>query len=186
MMTPSKAKTTTTRSRRSAPSIIEEPTMACVRKLRRHPFGRLHNMGQRTVATLRFELDGTRAFDVRGCNFAFDVLEPFRHHNPNSVRRSCDRVFYGLDVGFKHSRDAELSVPGFFIKFEGDGREDRVVHLRHNQRNDMEKRTFRGVLPRHNFEQCFPLLRSSAFVDDRLQLAVAFMEGPWETHHGKE
>lgn len=107
--------------------------MACVRKLRRHPFGSLYNMGQRTVTALRFELNGTRAFDVRGRNFAFDVLEPFRHHHTNSVRRSCDGVFYRLDVSFKHSGDAEPSLPGFLIKFEGDGREDWVVHLRHNQ-----------------------------------------------------
>jgi hypothetical protein len=61
------------------------------------------------------------------------VLEPFRHHHTNSVRRSCDGVFYRLDVSFKHSGDAEPSLPGFLIKFEGDGREDWVVHLRHNQ-----------------------------------------------------
>src|SRR3954470_13389196 len=110
-MTLSRATTTTTRSRRSAPSIIEERTMPCFQQLRLHAFRRLDHMGQRAVAALRFELNGTHASDVRRRYFAFDVLEPFGHHHTNSVRRSCDRVFDRLNISFQHSGDAELSLP---------------------------------------------------------------------------
>src|SRR4051812_44403526 len=50
----------------------------------------------------------------------------------------------------------------------------------------MEERTFRRVLARHDLEQGIPLFRSGALVDDRLQLAVAFMQRAGEMHHGKE
>src|SRR4030081_2926266 len=50
----------------------------------------------------------------------------------------------------------------------------------------MEERAFRRVLSRHDFEQGVPLLRSGALIDDRLQLAIAFMERAREPHHCKE
>src|SRR6266540_5038732 len=50
----------------------------------------------------------------------------------------------------------------------------------------MEQRAFGGILARHDIEKGFALFRRGALVDDRLQLAVAFMQRPGEMNDRRE
>ena len=47
---------------------------------------------------------------------------------------------------------------------------------RHDQAEDLEQRTLGRILARHDIEKCLALFRRGALVDDRLHLAIAFMQ----------
>src|ERR1700674_2085724 len=114
-----------------------------------HAFWGLHHGCKRAMPAFRLELDGPAATDVGRGDLTLPVLEPFRHHDLNAVRSPCHRVLDRFDLGFQHTGDNEARGPADLIKLERHGREDRIMHLAHDQTEDLEKRTFRRVLPRH-------------------------------------
>src|SRR6185312_8642120 len=59
-------------------------------------------------------------------------------------------------------------------------------HLADDEAEDLEQRPLGGVLSRQNVEQGLALRRRRALVDDRLRLAVAFVQRPWKRHDDEE
>src|SRR5207249_3453387 len=77
---------------------------------------------------------------------------------------------------FEDARDRYLGAAPGHVEAEMDRREDRLQHLRDDQREDVEQRAFRRVLAGQDAEQRRALVRGGALVDDRLDGAVAFVQ----------
>src|SRR3954453_3657581 len=60
------------------------------------------------------------------------------------------------------------------------------MHFGNDQAQDLEKRTFGGVLAGHDAKKRFALFRRGTLVDDRLYLAVAFVQRPGEINSNDE
>ena len=60
--------------------------------------GRLLHGGERAVPLRHFELDPTGAGDARTADLGATVLETFRHHDLNTVRRAGYRIADRLNV----------------------------------------------------------------------------------------
>ena len=60
------------------------------------------------------------------------------------------------------------------------------MHLGDDQTEDVEKRSFRRVLSGQNAEKSAPLLRAGPLVNDRLRLAVSFMQRSGEGNSNEE
>src|SRR5439155_24531194 len=101
------------------------------------------------------------------------MLEALGHDDLDAMLGAGDGIADGLELG--HQRALRRDVRAALCQVEGelDRREDRIMHVRHDEREDVEDRTWLRVLAGENAEQSLPLLRGCSLVHDRLDLAVA-------------
>ncbi len=84
-------------------------------------------MGKGAMRAFRLEPDCPRAADVSGGNLALNVLEAFRHHHPDAVGCTRDRVLDGRHFGLKRAREGQPRRPVLLIELELDRSEDGRV-----------------------------------------------------------
>src|SRR5580700_2268913 len=103
---------------------------------------RLHHRGERAMPLRHAELDPAGALYPRTAYLGAMVLEPFRHHNLDTVRSARYRIADRLVLGFDHPRDRYFGPSARQIELEPDRRKDRIEHFRHDQAEDLENSAF--------------------------------------------
>src|SRR5688500_10598205 len=127
---------------------------------------------ERAVASLGLVLDGAGALDVGARHFGAAMLEAFRHVDLDAMRHARDGILDGLHVADQDARNFEPRLAAALVESPLDRREDRIVHLRDDQAEDMEDGPLRRILAGEDAEERFALLRGGTLVEDRLDGAV--------------
>ena len=87
---------------------------------------------------------------------------------------------------FENARDAKSGASLFHIRLDLNWLEDRIVYLRAHRPIDLQhNRAGLSAFPLHDCRQRPTLVFVGAFVDDRLKLAVAFVDGTWPSKYSR-
>src|SRR5687768_17146570 len=106
------------------------------------------------------------------------IFEPVRQVDPRPMLLAGHRVADRLAAGLDHAWNDQLRDPPVHVHLEPDRREDRLVDRLVGGREDLEEgRARHRILAAHDPQQRLALLRAGALVDDRNDLAAAFVDG---------
>src|SRR5579872_514418 len=135
-------------------------------------------LGELSIGVGKLELDFAASRRPPSSHLRQRVFKAIREIDAAAKFSAGNRIDDGFAAHIDNALDLHFGKPLLNIDREIDVGKDWLVNGRQHSRKNIEYGSARiRVLPAHDSQNRFPLRCACAFVDDRLNLAVSFMNG---------